>query len=101
MEYAWLPSSTALSWPVTVSVCTTFQLAAVNVKEDAESAPSAGLLLEIGRASCSEGGLVRGTANVAVPQASVVESPLVGVTLIPAVSSSVFVRDTSAAFRPL
>ena len=39
--------------------------------------------------------------KVAVPPASVVTSPEVGATVIPAASLSVFVAATSAAFRPL
>ncbi len=39
--------------------------------------------------------------KVAVPPASVVTKPLVGLTVIPAVSLSVLVTDTSAAFKPL
>ena len=41
------------------------------------------------------------TVNVAVPPASVVVSPLVGVTVMPDVSLSVFVTLTSLAFDPL
>ena len=41
------------------------------------------------------------TVKVAVPPASVVVSPLVGVTVMPDVSLSVFVTLTSLAFTPL
>ena len=41
------------------------------------------------------------TVNVAVPPASVVIRPEVGVTVMPAVSLSVLVTATSAASRPL
>ncbi len=43
----------------------------------------------------------RTTVNVAVPPASVVVSPLVGVTVIPETSLSVFVTLTSDAFSAL
>ena len=41
------------------------------------------------------------TVKVAVPPASVVVSPEVGVTVMPAVSLSMFVTVTSLAFTPL
>jgi hypothetical protein len=40
-------------------------------------------------------------ANVAVPPDSVVTKPVVGLTVMPAVSLSVLVTETSAAFRLL
>ena len=43
----------------------------------------------------------RTTVKVAVPPASVVVSPEVGVTVMPAVSLSVLLTLTSAAFSPL
>ena len=46
------------------------------------------------------GWLVSTTVKVAVPPASVVVRPDVGVTVIPAASLSVFVTDTSLAFSP-
>ncbi|MFB8796774.1 MAG: hypothetical protein U7126_21735 [Microcoleus sp.] len=39
------------------------------------------------------------TVNVAVPPASVVVNPVVGLTVIPAVSLSVLVTATSAGLR--
>jgi hypothetical protein len=42
----------------------------------------------------------RATVKVAAPPASVVTRPLVGVTTIPATSSSVLVAETSAASLP-
>ena len=44
---------------------------------------------------------LRTTEKVAVPPLSVVTSPEVGVTVMPAVSLSLLVRLTSAALRPL
>jgi len=41
------------------------------------------------------------TVNCAVPPLSVVTSPLVGLTVIPAMSLSRLVTDTSATARPL
>ena len=95
------PSCTASSTPVTVTVWATFQLAAVNVRFAADTAPSALLLLETGMTTSASGWLSRCTAKVAVPPASVVTRPAVGVTVMPATSSSVFFADTSAGLSPL
>ena len=86
---------------MTVTVCGVFQLAAVNVSD-------AGQHRAFGRVAGAEqpivtsavGWLFSTTVNVAVPPASVV-SAAVGETVIPAVSLSVFVTDTSAGLRPL
>ncbi len=96
-----LPSCTWSSTPVTVTVWATFQFTAVNVRLGVETVPSAGLLLATGITTFAVGWLSRRTVNVAVPPPSVVTSPAVGATEIPAVSSSRFVTPTSAAFRPL
>src|SRR3954464_14298333 len=95
------PSSTKSSAPVTVTVCATFQFAAVNVSDDAETVPSAVLLLEIGTTTFARGWLVSTTVKLAVPPASVVDNPLVGETVIPAVSLSVFDTETFDGFIPL
>src|SRR5512133_3613422 len=83
------------STPVTVTVCGVFQLAALNVNEDVETAPSAvfGLAIEI--VTFAVGWLVSTTVNDACAPASVVVSPLVGVTVTPAVSLSILVTETS------
>jgi hypothetical protein len=49
----------------------------------------------------ADGCVLSTTVNVAVPAASVVTRPAVGVTVIPAASLSVLLTVTSAAFRPL
>jgi hypothetical protein len=84
-----------------VTVCGTFQFAAVKVRLFVERRPSATLLLASGIATAAVGWLVSDTSKVAVPPASVVTSPAVGVTVIPATSSSVLVTGTSFGLRPL
>src|ERR1051325_9344184 len=91
-----LPSWTWSSTPVTVTVWATFQLAVLNVRLAVETVPSAGLLLATGIATLAVGWLLRRTVKLAVPPASVVTRPVVGVTVMPAASLSVFVTDTSA-----
>ena len=59
----------------------------LDAQRDASRWPSAG----------SSGAIVK----VAVPPASVVVRPVVGVTVMPAVSLSVLVTETSAALSPL
>src|SRR5207244_1005091 len=84
-----------------VIVWGTFQSAAVNVNDEVETVPSAGLLLLTPIVTAPVGWLVSTTVKLALPPASVVTSPAVGVTTIPAVSSSRFVTATSAGFTPL
>jgi hypothetical protein len=95
------PSSTGSLTPVTVTVCGVFQFAAVNVTLATEMVPSAVLLLLSGIVTLAVGWLFNTTVNDALPPASVVVSPDVGLTVIPAVSLSVFVTDTSDALRVL
>src|SRR5260370_1432787 len=78
-----------------------FQLAEVNVRLAGDTVPSAVLLDDRPMVTFAVGCELRTTVNVAVPPASVVIKPEVGVTVIPAVSSSLLVAETSAAFRPL
>src|SRR5258706_13123220 len=94
---SWIESST----PVTVTVCATFQLPVVNVTLDGATVPSVRALDDNPIVTFTKGWLVRTIVNVAVPPASVVVSPDVGLTVIPATSLSVFVTDTSYAFRLL
>ena len=92
-----LPSCTWSSTPVTVTVWAKFQFAAVNVRLAAETVPSALLLLATGITTSASGWLVSCTPKLALPPASVVTRPAVGVTLMPEASLSVFVALTSAA----
>src|SRR5437867_227464 len=83
--------------PVTVTVCATFQFAAVNVTEaGGATVPSVRLLDDTPIVTFAVGWLSRTTVKVAVPTASVVVSPEVGLTVIPATSiANVAVSDTS------
>src|SRR5258706_204826 len=94
-----LPSTIGSSTPVTVTVCVTFQFAVVNVRLAGATVPSVRSELVNPTVTFAVGWLVRTTVNVAVPPASVVVSPDVGFTVIPATSLSVFVTDTSAALK--
>ena len=96
-----LPSSRLSSTPVTVTVCGVFQLADVNVTEVGLTVPSVVSLLLSPTVTSAVGCAVSTTVNVAVPPASVVVNPLVGVTVMPDASLSVFVTDTSFGSRPL
>src|SRR6187399_1540341 len=101
MLYATLPSSMASETPVTVIVCGVFQLALVKVTLAALTVPSVGSF-EIKPIVTSAVGCEFSTiANVAVPPASVVTRPVGGVTVMPAVSLSVLVTDTSLALSEL
>ncbi|MFB8796776.1 MAG: hypothetical protein U7126_21725 [Microcoleus sp.] len=61
--------------------------------------PSVVLLLVNGMVTSAVGCVFSLTVNVAVPPASVVVNPVVGLTVIPAVSLSVLVTATSAGLR--
>ena len=87
--------------PVTVTVCGTFQFALVKVRLAGLTVPSV-VSLELRPIVTSAVGCVFSTTvKVAVPPASVVVRPDVGVTVMPAVSLSVLVTATSAALTPL
>ena len=90
----------ASSTPVTVTVCATFQSAAVNVTLAGETVPSDVSSLVSAIATSAVGLLPRTTVNVALPPASVVTKPLSGDTVIPAASSSEFETATSAGLNP-
>src|SRR5437762_528390 len=94
-----LPSWTRSSTPVTVTVCATFQFAVVNVSDTGDTVPSVMSFDDNPIVTFAVGWVCRTTVNVAVPPVSVVVSPDVGFTVIPATSLSVFVTDTSDAFR--
>jgi len=84
-----------------VTVCAVFQFEGVKTRFVNETVPSAVLLLLIGIVTFAVGLLVSTTVKVAVPPASVVVRPDVGLMVMPAVSSSTLVTETSAAFLPL
>ncbi len=96
-----LPSSITSSTPVTVTVCATFQFAVVNVTLAGATVPSVRSFDDNPTVTFAVGCVFKTTVNVAAPPTSVVVSPAGGVTVIPATSLSVFVTDTSAAFRLL
>ena len=101
MAYEMSPSSTTSLTPVTVTVRGVFQLAAVNVRLDTLTVPSV-VSLELRPIVTSAVGCdVNTTVNVAVPPASVVVRPKVGVTVMPAASLSVLVTETLPVERPL
>src|SRR3954469_1273457 len=101
MVYATGPSGAESSTPVTVTVCATFQLAAVNVTDGGATVPSATLVELSGIVTLATGWLVKTMVNVAVPPASVVTRPVVDVTFTEATSSSVVTTETSATVRVL
>src|ERR1043166_2422032 len=100
MVYGRSPSCTASSTPVTVTVWGVLQSAAVNVRLAGAAGASAASLEPTATATSAVGWLVSTTVNVAVPPASVVTSPVVGETVMPAASSSVFDTLTSAGSCP-
>ena len=73
----------------------------MNVRLEVETVPSPVLPEEIPMVTLAVGLEVRTSVNVAVPPASVVVKPEVGDTVMPAVSSSVLVSETSDALKPL
>jgi hypothetical protein len=96
------PSTTISSAPVTVTACATFQFALVKTRLAGRTVPSVGMLELNAIVTFAVGCVFNATVNVAVPPASVVVSGVVAaVTVIPAVSLSVFVTRTSAASRVL
>ena len=95
------PSSTASLTPVTVTVCGTFQLAGVNVRLDWLIVPSV-VSVELSAIVTSAAGCdVRTIVYVAVPPASVVVRPEVGVTVMPVTSLSALVTRTLLASNRL
>ena len=89
------------STPVTVTVCGVLQLPVVKVRVAGATVPSVVSLELRPMVTSAVGCEARTTVKVAVPPASVVVRPLVGVTVMPAASLSVVVTLTSAAFSPL
>src|SRR5207344_2063281 len=96
MLYTMSPSSTTSLTPWTVTVCGRFQFALVNVRLTGLTVPSVGSLelrlittFAVGRDAST-------TVNVgASPPISDVIRPEVGVMMIPAVSSSMLMTETS------
>ena len=96
------PSSTTSLTPWTVTVCGVFQFALVNVRLTGLTVPSVVSLELRPITTLAVGCDVSTTVNVgASPPISDVIRPDVGVTMIPAVSSSMLVTETSLAFRPV
>ena len=81
---------------MTVTVRGVSQSSALNVKGTAETVPSVVSLEESPIVTSAVGSLSRTTVNWDVPLPSVVTRPDAGVTVTPAVSSSVFVTETSS-----
>jgi len=96
-----LSSSISSLTPVIVTVCALFQFNGVNVRLDVETVPSERSFELIPIETFAVGSVLRTTVNCAVPPASVVTKPLVGTTVIPATSLSVFETVTSATFKLL
>ena len=87
--YPTSPSWIASSIPVTVTVCTTLQLPALKTSEVTSVVPSVASLLRIPIVTVPVGAVSRTTVKGAVPPASRVV-PEMALTVMPAVSSSVF-----------
>ena len=99
--YVMLPSTCGSSTPVTVTVWGTFQFAGVKFTLAGVTVPSA-VLLELRSIVTSAVGCdVRTMVKVAVPPASVVVRPEVGVTVMTDVSLSMLVTETSLAIEPV
>ena len=83
-----------------VIVCGTFQLASEKTSVAGSTFPSAVLLLDRSNVTSAEGMLVRWTATLADPPASVVARPEVRSNATPTTSLSVLVIATSAGSMP-
>ncbi len=76
-------------------------MAGVIVTDVGETIPSAVLLELRPMVTLAVGRVFNLMVKVAVPPASVVVNPDIGLTVMPAVSLSVLVTDTSLGFNPL
>ena len=94
-----LPSWIGSSTPVTVTVCAVLQFTFVNVRLTGSTVPSVVSELDSAIVTSAVGWVSSTTVKVSVPSPSVVTSPAVGTTVMPAVSSSLVVAATSAASR--
>ena len=81
--------------PATVADCGIFQLAEVNVKLAGKTVPSEASPELKSIITFAAGSELRTIVNVAIVPLSVV-FPLIAETVIPAISSSVFVTETSS-----
>ena len=101
MLYATVPSSIESCTPVSVTVCAVCALTEVNVRLEGDTVPSPVSLEDSPIVTSEIGSVFSFTVNDARPPASVVVGPLVGVTVTPATSSSMFVTDTSSGLIPV
>ena len=101
MLYRIFPSMALSATPVTIIVWAVFQFPGVKVTDEAEAVPSKGFEDEIPIVTSAVGSDVSTIEKAAVPPASVVVKPLVGFTVMPATSLSIFDKETSEAFRLL
>src|SRR6187399_1562907 len=85
-----LPSANASSTPVTVTVCGMFQFAGVKVKLAGATVPSVVSLDDNGIVTFAVGAVSSLTVNDAVAPVSLVNSPDVGVTVMPGVVKKTF-----------
>ena len=99
--YKIFPSMIWSCRPVIVIVCAVFQFDGVKVNDEAETDPSVASEEEIPMETLAVGWEVSPMVKLSVLPASVVTLPLVGVTVIPATSLSIFVTDTSEGFNPM
>ena len=88
------------STPVTVTVWGEAQLSEVKVKAAGLTVPSPSSELEMAMVTSAVGSVFRTTVKVSVPPASVTTKPSNGSTVIPGLSLSVFVTETSSASTP-
>ena len=101
MLYTILPSITKSLTPVAVTVCVVLQLTVLKVTLDGDTVPSKILLLLRLITTLAIGWVLSTIVKVAVPPASVVTSPEVGLTVIPTKSLSLLVAPTSATGKLL
>src|SRR5258705_536447 len=77
------------SWPVTVTVCATFQFTGVKTTDEGATVPSAGLELAIGIVTSAEGAASRTMVKAARKPVSVVTRPATGETVkVPGTTTS-------------
>src|SRR5437667_12138491 len=96
------PSARGSFTPVTTTVCGVSQLAGVKVRLDAETVPSVRSELDRLIETLAVGALFSTTVKLAVPPASVVDRPDVGVTVTPGpVGRNQRAKTPSASPAPL
>ncbi len=94
------PSTTTSSTPVTVTVCGVLQFAVVNVRLAGETVPSAALPDATGTVTSAVGCALSAIVKVTEVPGSDVEVPVGVPTVIPATSSSSFVKGRLDAGSP-